>query len=133
MMHRRQPTWFQLQTQHIQKYTYIFSFTGSICTFKYNHFMEPGVERQKVASHYLVFPTYHLTSLPTNLFAYILTYLLLPTYHFISLPTSYFPPTILYLYLPTYFLWIISYLLTYPSTYQASWNLPINYLSYLPT
>ncbi len=27
------------------------SFIGSICTFKYNHLIEPGVEGQKVASH----------------------------------------------------------------------------------
>jgi hypothetical protein len=28
----------------------IFSFTSSTCTFEYNHFIEPGVEGQKVAS-----------------------------------------------------------------------------------
>jgi hypothetical protein len=27
-----------------------FSFTGSICTFKYNHLIEPGVKGHKVAS-----------------------------------------------------------------------------------
>ncbi len=29
----------------------IFSFIGSICTFKYSHLIEPRVEGQKVASH----------------------------------------------------------------------------------
>jgi hypothetical protein len=34
------------------KNTFAFlSFTGSICTFKYNHFIEPRIEGHKVASH----------------------------------------------------------------------------------
>jgi hypothetical protein len=43
-MHRKQVIWFQLQTQFN-------IFTGSVCTFKYSHFIKLGVEGQKVASH----------------------------------------------------------------------------------
>jgi hypothetical protein len=80
-------------------------------------------------STYLLFPTFHPTSLPT--------YLLLTTYHLTSLPTyllisTYLPPIIhlpsyVHTHLPTYLLtcllWTTSYLLTYPSTYHASCNL----------
>jgi hypothetical protein len=54
---------------------------------------------------------------PTILYPYIPTAILLPIYHLKSLPT--------------YLLWTINYLFTYPSTYQISCNLPINYLMFL--
>jgi hypothetical protein len=87
----------------------------------------------KVATNYAELNSLNLPS--TYQFTYQHTYppTILQTYLLIL----YFPPTILHLYLPTYLpptshlpskiptyltiylLWIINYLLTYPSTYQA--------------
>jgi hypothetical protein len=51
-MHRRQIIHLQLQTQFsIYKYILHFSFTNNICTSKYNHLIELGVEGQKITSH----------------------------------------------------------------------------------
>ncbi len=37
----------------LNTFVVFFSFTGNVCTFKYSHLIEPGVEGHKVASQVL--------------------------------------------------------------------------------